>query len=60
MNNHQEHTDHLTLHQLSLHIKDAIEGNFMQQIWVVAEIASLNINQSSGHCYLELVEKTEK
>jgi exodeoxyribonuclease VII large subunit len=60
LNNHEEHTDHLTLHQLSLHIKDAIEGNFMQQIWVVAEIASLNMNQSSGHCYLELVEKTEK
>ena len=56
----KEHNDHLTLHQLSMHIKDAIEGNFMQQIWVVAEIASLNINQSSGHCYLELVEKSEK
>ncbi len=60
MNKQEEHTDFLTLHQLSLHIKDAIEGNFMQQVWVVAEIASLNINQSSGHCYLELVEKRER
>lgn len=60
MTNTEEHSDHLTLHQLSMHIKDAIEGNFMQQVWVVAEIASLNINQSSGHCYLELVEKSER
>ncbi len=52
--------NHLTLHQLSMHVKDAIEGNFMQQIWVVAEIAAMNVNQSSGHCYLELVEKKDK
>ena len=55
-----ENNQYLSLHQLSLHIKDAIEGNFMQQVWVVAEIASLNVNSSSGHCYLELVEKNEK
>ncbi|MFM7024127.1 MAG: exodeoxyribonuclease VII large subunit [Flavobacteriales bacterium] len=55
-----QNKDFLSLHQLSLHIKDAVEGNFMQQLWVVAEIASMNVNQGSGHCYLELVEKNEK
>ena len=60
MSEHSENNDYLSLHQLSLHIKDAIEGNFMQQIWVVAEIAAMSVNQGSGHCYLELVEKNER
>jgi exodeoxyribonuclease VII large subunit len=60
MSEHSENNDFLSLHQLSMHIKDAIEGNFMGQIWVVAEIAAMNINQGSGHCYLELVEKSER
>ncbi|MCX6181497.1 MAG: exodeoxyribonuclease VII large subunit [Bacteroidetes bacterium] len=60
MSEHSDNNNFLSLHQLSMHIKDAIEGNFMGQIWVVAEIAAMNVNQGSGHCYLELVEKNEK
>lgn len=46
----------LTLSQLNFLIKDTLEGNFMEDIWLIAEIAEIR-NASSGHCYLELVEK---
>lgn len=35
----------------------ALEGAFPLPVWVAAEIADLRVNSSSGHCYLELVEK---
>jgi exodeoxyribonuclease VII large subunit len=46
----------ISLHQLNLLIKDILEGNFMEEMWVVAEIAELR-KASSGHCYCELIEK---
>lgn len=47
----------ITLSQLGLMIRDAINTNLPDEYWVRAEISSL---RRSGHCYLELVEKDEK
>ena len=49
---------HITLRELQLQIKAAVEGVLPLPVWVVAEVAELKVNYS-GHCYLELVEKTE-
>ena len=39
-------------------IKRGLEAQFPRSYWVVAEINELNVN-SSGHCYLELVQQDE-
>ena len=49
---------HITLSQLQQRIKSVIEQGLPLPQWVVAEIAECKVNYS-GHCYLELVEKTE-
>lgn len=48
----------ITLSQLQTAIKGLLEDCFSEPLWVSAEIADLKIN-SSGHCYLELVEKDD-
>lgn len=53
------HTNnHITLKQLQQQIKSAVEGALPLPVWVVAEVAELKVNYS-GHCYMELVEKSE-
>lgn len=47
---------HLTLSQLNGFIKEAIEMNFVEGVWVIAEVASLR-RAGNGHCYMEWVEK---
>ena len=47
---------HVTLTQLQRSIKTSLEAAFPKSLWVSAEVAELKVN-SSGHCYLELVEK---
>lgn len=49
---------HITLKQLQQQIKAAVEGALPLPVWVVAEVAELKVNYS-GHCYMELVEKSE-
>ena len=49
---------HITLSELQRHIKQALEGALPLPVWVVAEVSELKVNYS-GHCYLELVEKSE-
>ena len=49
---------HITLKELQQHIKSAVEEALPLPVWVVAEVAELKVNYS-GHCYLELVEKSE-
>lgn len=49
---------HITLSELQRHIKQALEGALPLPMWVVAEVSELKVNYS-GHCYLELVEKSE-
>ena len=48
---------HLTLYQLQKLIENAINNTLEPSYWVVAEISELKVN-GSGHCYLELVEKS--
>jgi exodeoxyribonuclease VII large subunit len=47
-----------TLKELYSLISDTIEGTFDGSYWIRAEIAKFTENYS-GHCYLELVEKSE-
>jgi len=46
----------LSLKELNSTIKKALSDKLSPSYWVVAEISELRIN-STGHCYLELVEK---
>ncbi len=49
-------TEKLSLHELQLMIRDSLYISFPGMYWVVAEISEIKEN-SSGHCYLELIEK---
>jgi len=46
----------LSLSELNGQIKKTLEDQLEASYWVVAEIAQIQLN-SSGHCYLELVQK---
>ena len=46
----------LSLFQFNQLIKDTLNEQLPKQVWVVAEIGEMRLNQK-GHCYMELVEK---
>ena len=46
---------HLTLRQLNLMVREAIEMQMPDEYWVEAELAECR--ERGGHCYLELIEK---
>jgi exodeoxyribonuclease VII large subunit len=48
------------LRELNQHIRESIAEGYPEDLWVRAEIASLSINQVSGHCYLELGDGTAR
>jgi len=48
----------ITLSTLNRQIREATQQAFPSPVWVVAEILELHINRS-GHCYMELIEKSE-
>ena len=50
---------HITLTELQLSIRNLLAEAYSEPLWVSAEIADMKVN-SSGHCYLELIEKDEK
>ena len=50
-------TTHLSLRQLNLMVRDAIESALPDEYWVEAELSECREN--NGHCYLELIEKDE-
>jgi exodeoxyribonuclease VII large subunit len=50
-------TEGITLSTLNGMIREAMQEAFPEAVWVVAEILEMNINRT-GHCYLELVEKS--
>jgi exodeoxyribonuclease VII large subunit len=52
-------TEKLSLSQLNQKIKVSVSSSFPEPLWVVAEISEIRVN-SSGHCYLELIEKDEQ
>lgn len=47
----------ISLLELHKRIKSGIQDLFPESYWIVAEISEINTNQS-GHCYLELIEKS--
>ena len=49
-------SEKLSLTELQLIIRDSLYLSLPQMFWVAAEISEITVN-SSGHCYLELVEK---
>lgn len=49
----------ITLLELNAAIRSAVENTFAEQYWVCAEISELHLN-STGHCYLELIEKDNR
>lgn len=50
---------HISLSLLNQLVKEVVQGNFIEEVWLVAEVAELN-TAASGHCYLELIEKKEE
>ncbi len=46
-----------SLKELNQRVRDVIHAGIPEACWVVAEISEIKVN-SSGHCYLELVEKS--
>ncbi|MCD6366052.1 MAG: exodeoxyribonuclease VII large subunit [Bacteroidales bacterium] len=49
----------VSLSELNDSIKNLLEGTFDFPLWVMAEIAEMKV-AANGHCYLDLLEKTEK
>jgi len=49
-------TEKLSLTELQLIIRDSLYLSLPQMFWIIAEISEISVN-SSGHCYLELIEK---
>ena len=47
----------LSLSELTGRIQEAISLNFGKAVWIRAEISELREN--AGHCYMELIEKSE-
>lgn len=48
----------ITLFQLNVLIRQALDKELQPSYWVIAEIGEIKLAQK-GHCYLELVEKEE-
>lgn len=47
----------LSLSELNEQVRQAITASLPETYWVRAETSDVRINASSGHCYLEFVEK---
>ncbi|MDF1572443.1 MAG: exodeoxyribonuclease VII large subunit [Bacteroidales bacterium] len=48
----------ITLSTLNRQIRDVTQQAFPAPVWVAAEILEMHLNRS-GHCYMELIEKSE-
>lgn len=57
--NSPEHREALSLSELNLRVKEAINEALPETCWVRAETSDVRVNASSGHCYLEFIEKDE-
>ena len=56
------HSSHeaMSLQELNYIIKGAIDDALPESYWVRAEMSDVRTNASSGHCYLEFIDKDEK
>ena len=50
----------MSLLELNMIIREAISDALPDTCWVRAEMSDVRVNSSSGHCYLEFIEKDEK
>jgi exodeoxyribonuclease VII large subunit len=48
----------IRLKDLAQNVREAIES-LAPEYWVVAELSQVNVNRRSGHCYLDLVDKSD-
>lgn len=46
----------LSLTEFNNLLRDIIEANFPDELWIVAEISELNVN-ARGHCYIDFIER---
>ena len=51
-------SEHFTIRQLNLMVRDAIEMQMPDEYWVEAELSECR--ERGGHCYMELIEKDEQ
>lgn len=51
-------TEKISLFELNQRVREALAQSFNTQYWVIAEISEIKEN-SSGHCYLELIQKED-
>lgn len=56
----QSENQSLTLRELNLRIKAVMQEGFPETYWLRAETSDVRVNHSSGHCYLEFVEKNRQ
>ena len=57
LNNLSGEKEALSLLELNTRIRGALSRAFPETCWVRAEMSDVRVNTSSGHCYLEFVEK---
>lgn len=48
-----------SLYELNGMVQQRVRASFPETYWVCAETSDVRVNASSGHCYLELIEKSE-
>ncbi|MDR1407760.1 MAG: exodeoxyribonuclease VII large subunit [Tannerella sp.] len=56
-NNMESRDNPMTLSELNEQVQLAVHASFPETYWVRAETSDVRVNASSGHCYLEFVEK---
>lgn len=47
----------ISLYELNNRIKGVIRNSLSDTYWIRAEMSDVRVNQNSGHCYLEFIEK---
>ena len=57
LNNLSGEKEALSLLELNTRIRGALSRAFPETCWVRAEMNDVRVNTSSGHCYLEFVER---
>ena len=57
LNNLSGEKEALSLLELNTRIRGALSRAFPETCWVRAEMSDVRVNTSSGHCYLEFMEK---
>ncbi|MDR2679269.1 MAG: exodeoxyribonuclease VII large subunit [Tannerella sp.] len=50
----------MSLSALNALVREAINRTFPETYWVRAETSDVRVNTSSGHCYLEFIDKDEQ